>query len=85
MSYYKCGLLTILFLTILIISYYIVVEKTNEGFTSFVKCRSKGYSKEFCLQTPITYWGPNSCLCKDGSRGIIHPGLRGECLCSRWY
>lgn len=85
MSYLKCGLLSVAFIGAIIISYYIVVEKTKEGFTSFARCRTKGFSKEFCLQTPVTYWGPSSCICPNGSKGVIHPGLRGECLCSRWY
>ena len=84
MSYGKCTLLTILFLGGLIACYYLAV-KTTEGFTSYERCREKGFTKAFCVQTPTLYWGPSSCMCPDGSKGIIHPGLRGECLCSRWY
>ena len=52
-----------------------------EGFTTFDECRQKGYTSEFCVQTPVAFGGPASCQCLDGSLGIIAPGWRGACLC----
>jgi hypothetical protein len=71
----------------LINKFFNMINKNNniEGLTSFSECRAKGYTKEFCLQTPTLYWGPQSCMCEDGSIGVVHPGFRGECLCSRYY
>jgi len=72
-------------LSIVVILFLCKREKITEGLTSYARCRGKGFTKAFCVQTPTLYWGPNSCKCADGSMGIMHPGLRGECLCSRWY
>ena len=57
-------------------------HKTNEGFQTYNQCRGLGYSKEFCVQTPTSIFGPAGCMCPDGSMGFVFPGLRGECLCS---
>ena len=84
-SYTKCIILTCIFLATTILFFTLAVDKIEEGFTSYSRCRSRGYTKEFCLQTPTRLWGPAGCVCPDGSAGIIHPGLRGECLCSRYY
>jgi hypothetical protein len=84
-SYKKCLLISAIFLVTTIVFLSISVEKIHEGYTSFSRCRAQGYTKEFCLQTPTTLWGPAGCTCPDGRAGIIHPGLRGECLCSRYY
>ena len=84
-STYKCVLLSAAAIVVTIVFFYLSATKINEGFTSFARCRAQGYSKEFCVQTPVSVWGPAGCQCPDGSRGIIHPGLRGECLCSRFY
>ena len=75
----------LILLSIIVLYFVYNNKKITEGLTSYARCRSQGYSKAFCVQTPTLYWGPNSCKCADGSMGIIHPGLRGECLCSRWY
>ena len=75
----------LLFIGIFYIIYILFFNKVRENLTSFSECRAKGYSKEFCLQTPTLYWGPQSCVCEDGTIGVIHPGLRGQCLCSRYY
>ena len=84
-SYMRCAILGALFLVATIVYFSISVNKMNEQFTSFSRCWAKGYTKEFCLQTPTTLWGPAGCKCPDGSAGLIHPGLRGECLCTRYY
>lgn len=67
---------------ILTIAYYFYQKgKTVEGAT-FSQCRSKGFSKEFCLQTPASLkYGPATCKCDDGRMGKIIPGFRGECCC----
>ena len=57
----------------------------RENFTpSFNSCRASGYSKEFCVQTPLAtpYWNPASCLCPDGRPGQRLPGFRGRCVCA---
>lgn len=75
-----------LFALVLIIhDLYSKFKYVSEGFATYDECRAKGYSKEFCVQTPTSLLGPAGCVCEDGSIGIIHPGLRGECLCSRYY
>lgn len=81
----KCLFMGGLFLLVTISFFYIAVRKIDEGFMNYNECRNEGYSKEFCVQTPTSVLGPAGCLCPDGSHGITHPGLRGECLCSRYY
>ena len=76
---------------LLIVAYifYNIIYKTNlifnntivEGF-SYNECISNGYSKEFCVQTPTSVFGPNVCQCDDGRIGQILPGFRGECICN---
>ena len=48
---------------------------------SFSDCRSQGFSKEFCVQTPTSAVGPAGCRCEDGRLGMRMPGFRGECIC----
>ena len=82
------NLVYLLLLSIVLVAYLYFNRKQNETFMNvptYDECRDQGYSKEFCVQTPTLYFGPAGCLCPDGSQGIIHPGLRGECLCSRYY
>ena len=55
--------------------------KKSEGFQTFDQCRGLGYSKEFCVQTPVSVFGPAGCMCPDGSMGFAYPGLRGHCMC----
>jgi len=55
--------------------------KNSEGFQTFDQCRGLGYSKEFCVQTPVSVFGPAGCMCPDGSMGFAYPGLRGQCMC----
>ena len=65
-----------------ILAVYIYSKNTVIEGATFSECRSKGFSKEFCLQTPASLpFGPASCRCEDGSIGRIIPGLRGECCC----
>ena len=78
-------IISILFIIGISVFFYVSVGKLNEGFETYSSCIAKGYTKEFCVQTPTSVWGPAGCLCPDGSRGIIFPGLRGECLCSRLF
>ena len=77
--------LYLLLLSIILLFFALNVFKTQEGLTSYNRCRANGYTKAFCVQTPVSVFGPAGCMCPDGSIGRIHPGLRGECLCSRWY
>ena len=54
----------------------------TEGFSvAYDECRTKGFSKSFCVQTPVSTYGPSHCLCSDGRLGRILPGFQGECHC----
>ena len=81
----KCMFLSGLFIATVIVFFYLSAQTIDEGFRTFAECRADGYTKEFCLQTPTSLFGPAGCVCPDGSQGVIHPGLRGECLCSRYF
>lgn len=59
-----------------------LIENNKEGFQTYQQCRNLGYSKEFCVQTPTSVFGPAGCMCPDGTIGATYPGLRGGCLCS---
>lgn len=63
-------------------------NKTYEIFTgemSYNDCIGKGYSKEFCVQTPTSVLGPSGCMCPNGSLGRRLPGFRGRCVCDEEY
>ena len=66
----------------IMISTGLMNDNTTEGFQTYQQCRDLGYSKEFCVQTPISVFGPAGCMCRDGSMGATYPGLRGGCLCN---
>ena len=55
------------------------LSPSREGF-NFTQCMSKGFTKEFCVQTPVSYGGPSSCRTPDGQLGEIMPGWGGECV-----
>ena len=72
-----------LYLLLLIIFAVFVLRKRREGFSSaFNNCRAKGYSKEFCVQTPTTHFGPGACRCPNGALGRRYPGFGGKCVCT---
>ncbi len=48
----------------------------------FQDCVNKGFSKEFCIETPTLRYGPNTCICHDGSIGFYSPGFAGQCVCN---
>ena len=55
---------------------------TPETFSNFKQCRARGFSKEFCIQTPAGVSFPDGpCLCSDGQPGRYMPGYQGECVC----
>lgn len=54
---------------------------SNQNSVEYNSCISKGFSKEFCVETPTLRYGPNACQCDDGSTGYYAPGFRGECVC----
>ena len=63
-------------------------KKPVENFTgemSYNDCIGKGYSKEFCVQTPTSVLGPSGCTCPNGSLGHRMPGFRGRCICDDIY
>jgi hypothetical protein len=74
-----------LYLLLLIAFAVLVLRKPTrrEGFSlAFNKCRAKGYSKEFCVQTPTTHFGPGACRCLNGALGRRYPGFGGKCVCT---
>ena len=81
---YKFTIL-IIFIIITLATLFIITEfreDTKEGFGNYNDCLSKGYTKEFCLTTPVANFGPGTCQCDDGSIGRVIPGFRGECVCN---
>ena len=76
---FLCGSIFLLF----ILFFSLVLPfKYTEGFSgSYANCRSKGFTSEFCVQTPIASYGVGTCLCDDGSMGLQMPGFTGECVC----
>ena len=74
----------VIFLTFIFISGFLAFNAfftTKETFASFAHCRKKGFSKEFCVQTPNAVSFPGSCRCPDGSLGRYLVGWRGQCVC----
>ena len=61
------------------------IYNIHEEFTTYAKCRKSGYTKEFCVQTPVSVFGPNVCQCVDGTIGTILPGMQGECYCGNKF
>ena len=59
-------------------------DKNEEYYSSvpYDECRKKGYTKEFCLKTPVSLFGPSVCMCKGGKVGRIIPGFKGKCICN---
>ena len=65
---------------IIILSYWYYIKRRNlESFSNFQDCRNRGFTREFCQVNPY----PNICQCSDGSLGLLVPGFKGRCLCSR--
>ena len=76
----KCFSNTTLFLILIILFCALIMQlRVKEGF-SFSQCRNKGFSKEFCLQTPVSFGGPTVCRTPDGHIGQILPGFGGQCV-----
>ena len=79
----------------LLIGIILILCLTNGVFNSFFSkkeafvtsnyntCRSKGFSKAFCVQTPLAGNVVGTCLCSDGSKGLLMPGFHGECVCNQ--
>ena len=74
----------LIMLFIIITSLFATTYRDNvsrkEGF-SYNDCRNKGFTSEFCVQTPIATAGVGTCLCDNGDIGIQLPGFGGECVC----
>lgn len=60
------------------------VVNVKETFISndYTNCINKGFTKEFCVQTPYAANVVGTCLCDDGNIGVQMPGFQGECVCS---
>jgi len=56
--------------------------KKDLGSEEYVKCRNNGFTKEFCLETPIANNNPNTCVCENGQMGYFKTGFKGECICN---
>lgn len=77
----KNNLAFFIVLAVLLSMAYCYKKLKKEGFVpSYADCRSGGYTKEFCLQTPNIF-GPDICPCPDGQMGRRLPGFRGACVC----
>jgi len=74
----------LILLFVIITSLFATTYRDNvnrkEGF-SYNDCRNKGFTSEFCVQTPIATAGVGTCLCDNGDIGIQLPGFGGECVC----
>lgn len=71
-----------IFLLVILGFSLIIPYRQREGFSgSYANCRSKGFTSEFCVQTPIASYGVGTCLCDNGSIGFQMPGFAGECVC----
>lgn len=85
MKLIKYFVLILLFIVLtIIIRRYFSMSSSIEGFNtmpSYQTCINNGYTKEFCSQTPTSMFGPNTCLCNNGSMGYLLPGFRGRCVC----
>jgi hypothetical protein len=66
---------------ILIIFCCLVQGLTIKEPFNYNDCRNKGFSKEFCVQTPISVVGPGQCRCDDGNIGQYIPGFGSQCIC----
>lgn len=73
-------LLIIIFLAIVIEPLFYKTAHV-EGFDDFNTCLNKGFTKEFCVQTPVSFGGPNICRCENGMLGQIIPGWISQCIC----
>lgn len=80
-------LLAIIIITLLILYIYteFMSKYNEEGLTNFSDCRAQGYSKEFCIATPVATYGPGTCMCDNGSIGRVLPGFRGGCICNTGF
>ena len=55
-------------------------ENSNQEGFSFMSCLNKGFSKDFCVQTPVSYGNNSLCFC--GERiGQNLGGWQGSCVC----
>ena len=52
----------------------------REGF-DYSRCRGKGFSRGFCVTTPIGSLGAGACKCADGADGILMHGYGARCVC----
>ena len=69
----------LILMIVIIILYFTFGKNRIENFSDYENCRSKGFTKEFCVINPPF---PNQCRCEDGSIGKIIPGFKGECICN---
>lgn len=80
-------IISIVILLLIIIFANTIFSKVDisENFDSisYSDCLSKGYTKEFCGKTSVSFMGPSICTCSDGSIGTIMPGFRGGCICNK--
>ena len=77
-------IIVILFFSYLNIPKNKTQTKIKEGFQggSYNECINKGFTKEFCVQTPVSVLGPGYCLCRNGLLGFRQPGFQGRCVCA---
>ena len=64
--------------TLLLIAY--LCSRTKEPF-DYVRCRDRGFGREFCTVTPLQYIGPGQCVCESGETGTYSARLGAKCDC----
>jgi hypothetical protein len=78
--YMRLHFITLMSIIILCsLSAQIFVSRHREGF-GFSHCMNNGFTKEFCVQTPVSYGGPGMCRTNDGQIGQVLGGWGGQCV-----
>ena len=74
-------IVVILVLYYLIKNKYINTEPFVDTHNRYLACREKGYSKQYCLQSPYSRYPMFQCTCKNGLLGQRLPGIKQRCSC----
>lgn len=81
MNFFSAALIVLLSIIIINLLNKKHCEGFNSGSKDYKSCIEKGFTKEFCLQTPSAAFFPGTCKCENGSIGHYIPGFKGECMC----
>lgn len=81
------NLVSLSFLLLIVVAtlFFLLSPYIKEGFINthgrYQKCREKGYTKAFCLQSPYSRYPMFQCTCRNGLLGQRLPGIRRRCSC----